>query len=749
MVISIAFGLESPTQGGYLDRMNTAAYARPARSTRASAIDYLALTGIKGLGDEGIAHVLAEIRRTGGTVQAFLHSPPGHLQDQYGLRATVAKSLARQIEPAMKKAVELFERANALGIAVLAPSDAAYPRQLHEFYGDEPPLLYAYGNVSLLSANCVALVNSAKPSARALEHTLGLASRLAEAGQILVGGTESPSYNVVGLAAKRAGASAITVCHHGLFALLKSGQRREPAPLARFAGEQFDPSRSLLISPFRLDGRWQSGNGPRRDKLVVAIAQRVVAVEVSAGGKIEGLCRQAARLGRRVFVCQTAESGVEVHGNEAILADGAAPLVADSIGSNVDLVLGPENPPPGTTAEPDDLERRKSIGQYFTPPEVADFIWKMTEVLRDQAWASTARIIDPACGEGVFVRAAIERGHDPGSCFGVDIDETLIPVWQREERFRRAHLFRTNGLVDNPSIGLTPASFDLVIGNPPFSGRGLRDLLRLVQPPTGKSSRRERSLFGDEPNGSPAKNTDDGAKPLCRHERAILDYLARHLIRYACWRLRGEADEAAEDTLNEPDRGGLFADLDLSAERPIRASDYERMAQAVADWPADRLLDPTQAATREAVRRLVTIAIEVFFTERFVQLAKPGGVVAMIVPESILASDQLGPLRKWLMQKIQLMAVVGLPQKVFTGVGAKAKTGIVFARRYTADEEEENAKARGTRGLAEKFHDVQILMVAPNTDSDEWSLRDYFSDVTSSAAKIGAANAKPRTNRDS
>jgi hypothetical protein len=113
----------------------------------------------------------------------------------------------------------------------------------------------------------------------------------------------------------------------------------------------------------------------------------------------------------------------------------------------------------------------------------------------------------------------------------------------------------------------------------------------------------------------------------------------------------------------------LFADVETPPSP--RISDYERMAQDVAACPADRPLDTRRPAVRNVIRRIASTAIEVFFTERFVQLAKPGGIIAVILPESILASDQLAPLRRWLLQEIQLLAVVGLPQKVFTGVGAK------------------------------------------------------------------------------
>ncbi len=721
----------------HLDGMSSA--TQPARSKRKSAaIDYLALTCIKGLGDKGIAHVLAQVGRDAGTIAEFFRCSPRCLRERYGLRSSVADNLASQVEQAGEKAVAIFQRACDLGIVILAPGDAEYPARVREFYDDTPPLLYAFGNVSLLDSACVALVNSAKPVAHALESTLALASRLAEAGQTLVVGTESSSYNVVSLAAKRADGCTIYVMHHGLFAAVKPGPQCEPAPLTRCLGEPLAPDRSLLVSPFRLDGRWQKGNGPRRDQLVMALAKRIVAVDVKAGGTIEELCREAIRIGRRVFACQIVERTKAARANESLLAGGAAALVADPAGSNVDIVLDAQRPAE-TLFPTDDLERRRSLGQFFTPPEVAQFMWNMVEVLRGKKWKAAARVIDPACGEGVFLKVAAERGHAAKNCFGVDIDETLVPLWQDDERLRGARLFRASGLLDNPSIGLVPGSFDLVIGNPPFSGQGLKDLLQLTQSPASSSTQRQRSLFGDEPDESFAKDADANVHMIGRHQRAILDYLARQLSRYACWRLRDGLDDGANESLAETlNGGGLFADLDLDSERPIRASDYERMARAVADWPVDRPLDTSQPEVRDTIRRLASTAIEVFFTERFVQLAKPGGMIAVIVPESILASDQLAPLRLWLMRQIQLLAVVSLPQKVFTGVGAKAKTGIVFARRYTAAELEAHAKAPGR--IAEELRDKKILLTSPHPDADDWSFDDYLLGVTESAKRVADAN---------
>ena len=395
----------------------------------------------------------------------------------------------------------------------------------------------------------------------------------------------------------------------------------------------------------------------------------------------------------------------------------------------IDLVLKPPAAFAPVLAEAEDLERRRMLGQFFTPPVVARFMLDMVTAFRGRKRPQNARVIDPACGEGVFLRTALEHGNLAASqLFGVDIDETLLPVWRADPSLKGTHLFRANGLLDNPAIGLLPGSFDLVIGNPPFSGKGLRDLLRLLDPPT--TSTPQPGLFAD---GLAERPEGDGPG-LPRHERAILDGIARQLCRYECWRRRSEQEE---EELEEEEQRGLFADLDLRPEKNPQAADYDRLARMVSDWPANQLLDVSRSEVRETIRRLAGIAIEVYFVERFVQLAKPGGMIAVIVPESILASDQVAPLRKWLFHQVRLLAVVSLPQKVFTGVGAKAKTGILFARRLTRAEQRAMRKLRpdeyGCR-LLPKLREAKVMLVSPALDWSGWTLEEYLTGILASAA---------------
>src|SRR5882762_10822986 len=100
----------------------------------------------------------------------------------------------------------------------------------------------------------------------------------------------------------------------------------------------------------------------------------------------------------------------------------------------------------------DDLERRRELGQFFTSPDVAGFIWDLLEVIHGKRFHANTRLIDPACGEGVFLRVAHERSGLPAkNLFGADIDETLATGWRQDPLLCDANVVVGNGLADDPA----------------------------------------------------------------------------------------------------------------------------------------------------------------------------------------------------------------------------------------------------------------------------------------------------------
>jgi adenine-specific DNA methylase len=118
---------------------------------------------------------------------------------------------------------------------------------------------------------------------------------------------------------------------------------------------------------------------------------------------------------------------------------------------------------------------RKARGAFFTPPAIADFL---------AAWAIDddpgAKVLDPSCGDGVFLQAAARRlramGTSPAALdsqvFGIDLHRPSLDQASRtlEAEGLDAHLFAQSFFsVATPSeLGCPVPEMDAVIGNPPF-----------------------------------------------------------------------------------------------------------------------------------------------------------------------------------------------------------------------------------------------------------------------------------------
>lgn len=221
------------------------------------------------------------------------------------------------------------------------------------------------------------------------------------------------------------------------------------------------------------------------------------------------------------------------------------------------------------------FEYRQQLGQFFTPPEVVGFVWRILQIYYGDTFSENVKTIDPACGEGIFLVRALEEGFARANrLFGLDIDPKVEAQWEQLGIRTGVHLNVGDGLADHPKVGIIGGAFDLVVGNPPYGGKGA---------------------------------------------------------------------------------GGL--------RKPGRA---------------------------ESKR------LEILFAERFLQLARPGGHVAIVLPEGIFANARNRPFRNWLVEQGRVLAVVSLPRWVFTSMGTTAKTSILFVRKRTDDETTEELKAHWT-----------------------------------------------------
>lgn len=102
---------------------------------------------------------------------------------------------------------------------------------------------------------------------------------------------------------------------------------------------------------------------------------------------------------------------------------------------------------------------RRTHGQFFTPAPVVACCYDLLA----RHLVPGAQIVDPACGDGAFLRGALERGLTPPErLHGCDVDPALVALLQAAGL---TQVRQADGLAsDSQPAG----AFDLVVGNPPF-----------------------------------------------------------------------------------------------------------------------------------------------------------------------------------------------------------------------------------------------------------------------------------------
>lgn len=277
---------------------------------------WLAMT--KGIGGRSVSRILARCDLMNYTPEELRRLVPEALQEEFRLTKRQAESLADRFREPMEAVRSVVEPLSKLGVHWVTFADAHYPARLEAFDPDPPGVLFMYGNTNLLKSKTVCVLSSRNTSPVGLDLVEKLAETAVLSGEVIVSGHDTPEYQRAAVVPLRWGAPRILCLDRGLFKALGENLKDEPFRAARLWRYEFDPKTDLVISPFRPNADYVGINNQVRDRLIVGLADRVDAVEISPAGNMERYARMALKAGRKVRVSDrsVAHRVMQQHGAE-------------------------------------------------------------------------------------------------------------------------------------------------------------------------------------------------------------------------------------------------------------------------------------------------------------------------------------------------------------------------------------------------------------------------------------------------
>jgi type I restriction enzyme M protein len=102
------------------------------------------------------------------------------------------------------------------------------------------------------------------------------------------------------------------------------------------------------------------------------------------------------------------------------------------------------------------------------------------------------------------------------------------------------------------------------------------------------------------------------------------------------------------------------------------------------------ILDRYELTRWEFTDSRSSLPAEQLFVETAMNFLKPGGVLAIVLPDGILNNPGLSFIRSWLLKRGQLIASIDLPKTTFRASGGVNNPSVLIVRKFT-NEERRNA----------------------------------------------------------
>lgn len=305
---------------------------------------------------------------------------------------------------------------------------------------------------------------------------------------------------------------------------------------------------------------------------------------------------------------------------------------------------------------------RGELGQFFTPRTIVDF---MVEILDPQEGEV---ICDPCCGSGGFLIKAFEYVREKieqdikaqkdkfkQQIYPDNYDD--LPEKQREEIDQQvSKIFAAlNNELDTsyPKSRMMELSQNCIYGTD-------------ANPRMARTSKMNMIMHGDGHGG-------------VHHNDGLLNVNGIFENRFDVILTNPPFGSRLDNTLKITEADKYTDEARILKYTEKYGEAYTEALKQVNDHIGDSLISLYETGRMAALT-------EVLFIERCLNLLKPGGRMAIVLPEGVLNNPNLQKVRDFVEGKAKILFITSIPSDVFIASGAMVKPSLLFFKKFTVEE---------------------------------------------------------------
>jgi DNA processing protein len=273
----------------------------------------LKLLNVPGLGNAKVKGILEHCHRKGISIK-------GYIEDNIrGDRKTplLTPSQINSLVDGDSRFENQWKAIKEQDIRILTIGDSNYPaRMVSALNNKAPMLLFAKGDIGLLTKPCLGFCGSRQASEKGLETAWDCADQMARKGVNIISGYASGVDMTAHKAALEAGGTTTLVLAEGILNFrIKKGLK-----------DVFDESRVLILSEFLPGTSWSVRNAMQRNSTICSLSQVMILIEAEKKGGSISAGRTSLKMGRPLFAPVYEGMPPTASGNRILLSQGARGL---------------------------------------------------------------------------------------------------------------------------------------------------------------------------------------------------------------------------------------------------------------------------------------------------------------------------------------------------------------------------------------------------------------------------------------